>query len=154
MWILCNVFVSHHFSFDRSILHGMFPENYWICIGEQLSAPVGCIPPVCCHIPLYPMSGAWVPTPGHTFTPWTYSYPGRGLVTEIPSSRLQADRHLWKHYLPATSLAGGNNAQTALLTGPKSMRRKYISDDQMHFNKLCLFELIYLIQSANQTCCH
>ena len=56
-------------------------------------------------------------------TPWIYPPlahnipPRRGLIPDIPTSRkdmgpqipaptLWTDRHLWKHYLPATSFAG------------------------------------------------
>ena len=67
-----------------------------------------------------------IPTPGHPHpldipTPWTYPPPRRDLVLEIAtplkghstgdthSTPLWAERHLWKHYLPATSFAGGKD---------------------------------------------
>ena len=44
-------------------------------------------------------------------TPWTYPPPRRDLVPGIPTPYPpeQNDRHLWKHYLPPTSLAGSKN---------------------------------------------
>ena len=66
---------------------------------QQESIPVGCVPPVratqatrCQH-----QKGSGVYGPGG----WGY-----GLNPPLPG---QNDTRLWKHYLPATSLAGGNN---------------------------------------------
>ena len=78
--------------------------------------------------------GGEYPPHGHTHHPlyiptlplWTYpptpgiltSFRGYGTRDNTPPERTwttdtppppQTDRHLWKHYLPATSLAGGNN---------------------------------------------
>ena len=36
--------------------------------------------------------------------------PKKGHGTRVPTLPSWTDRHLWKHYLPATSLAGGNNS--------------------------------------------
>ena len=48
--------------------------------------------------------GIYLP-PGYIPSP-RYTYPGRDLGTEIPSTPV--NRHLKKHYLPVTSLAGSN----------------------------------------------
>ena len=59
------------------------------------------------------MKFKWV-SPPWTYPPLTYLPPDRELVPEIPTSwkgygtrDMWTDRHLWKHYLPATSFAGG-----------------------------------------------
>ena len=76
--------------------------------------------------PMYLGGGGWVPTPGHAHSggmsthPWIPGYSQKGPGTrdarphirdmgpEIPP--LWTDRHLWKHYLPVTSFAGGNDS--------------------------------------------
>ena len=56
-----------------------------------------------------------VPCPGghihpHPFpTPWTSLAPRKVMRPGIHTPPLWTDRHLWKHYLPATTVAGGKN---------------------------------------------
>ena len=88
---------------------------------SQESIPVGCLPTVsvvspCTHSQMYlpwgPMSrGGWTYPPREGT--WYQRYPPleRKWDQRYPHSREQIDRHLWKHYLPATSLAGGNNVK-------------------------------------------
>ena len=59
------------------------------------------------------MKFKWV-SPPWTYPPLTYLPPDRKLVPEIPTPwkgygtrDMWTDRHMWKHYLPATSFAGG-----------------------------------------------
>ena len=62
----------------------------------------------------YPMEGTWYqryPTPAPQKGHGTRDTPRKDLVPGIPypsPTHGQNDRHLWKHYFPATSLAVGN----------------------------------------------
>ena len=62
---------------------------------------------------LHPHPHPWIHwLPGKDMGPEIPTTPGRDLVPEIPApphpTRVQIDRHLWKHYLLATIVAGGN----------------------------------------------
>ena len=47
---------------------------------------------------------------GGTHHTRSHPTPKKGHATRVPTLPSWTDRHLWKHYLPATSLAGGNNS--------------------------------------------
>ena len=50
----------------------------------------------------------WVWCLGEMWVPYHVTYPMMHLMLTTPS-QLWTDRCLWKHYLPATSIAGGND---------------------------------------------
>ena len=75
----------------------------------QESIPVGCLPPACwlCLVVLLEGGSPWR---GYTLPP--PKGPGTsdqdGTRDTPPPRREQIGRRLWKHYLPATTIAGGN----------------------------------------------
>ena len=90
----------------------------WI-LTQQESIPVGCVLSTCWPYvwwlpPGVSNGGEWVPTLPWTYSPldiWTNPLPWT-LVPEIPPSpNSMTDRRLWKHYLPATTIAGSNESR-------------------------------------------
>ena len=59
----------------------------------------------------------WMPIPPYIHPPthpWTYQHHPKGTWYQryqSPRKDMWRDRHLWKHYLPTTLFAGGNNKQ-------------------------------------------
>ena len=102
------------------------------CKRQQDSISVGYVPPICQPYVLWwsplgfstgggisqvsCLEGVYIPTPLVYLPPWTYPptpWKGPGTRDTHPHRRDQAytpwtDRHLWKHYLPTTTVASGN----------------------------------------------
>ena len=93
-------------------------QLFWaINILKQESIPVGCVQPAFVVSgegkvnptpwvpgPQYPTS--WIPCPQIPY-PFTRQK-GHETRDTLPHVNRMTDRHLWRHYLPATAVAGGN----------------------------------------------
>ena len=99
-----------------------------------------------------PPGYTYPPAPGYTYPTVptsldTYPHPWRDLVPEIPTPQKgpgtrdtypypipkQIDRHLWKHYLSSTTVAGGKHDWSILDWFSQTRRER----DEMLFRNLC-----------------
>ena len=108
----------------------------YICLHyTQESIPVGCLPPAGW---LYPPFGHTHPPPERT---WDQRYPAprKGHGTRDTLHPLPwTDKHLWKHYLPATSLACVKNYFTKLSDRYSSCaKERWYSFNGKHYKKTC-----------------
>ena len=136
-----------HFSFHSSLelncqlSSGMahfdslcFRFHHTVRLFKQVCIPVGCVPPTCWPYPVVSrgvcLGGVCL---GGCLPHYMLGYTYLPLWTEFLTA------HLWKHYLPATTVAGGNKQPT--LPRPSSNTFQTITkENQSNFGKAHFME--------------